>query len=144
MYFEMSDNLLKDWVVVVVDDEPDSLEVAQTLLEMCGARVMTGVNGMEGYELAVTHRPNFIISDLSMPQMTGWELIHKLKTTLATQDIPVIALTAHAMKGDRELALGAGFHNHISKPLQPQNFVNDVLSLLIDIPEIEAMLAGKY
>lgn len=144
MSFSLGPDLLKGWTVVVVDDEPDSLEVAQTLLQMCGATVYTGSNGHEGYELCVNHRPKFIISDLSMPEMSGWELIHKLKTTPVTSSIPVIALTAHAMKGDRELAMGAGFHNHLSKPLQPNNFVVDVLSLLVDIPEIEALLTDKF
>ncbi|SRR5260221_10373700 len=132
--FEISDELLKGWEVLVVDDESDSLEVAQTLLEMCGALVFVASYGQQGLELAILNRPRFIISDLSMPGMSGWQLLRALKNNPTTQDIPVIALTAHAMAGDRELAFGAGFHNYLSKPLEPETFINSVLNLLMDIP----------
>src|SRR5438067_2429961 len=102
MDFNVSDTLLKGWKVLVVDDEPDSVLVAQSLLEMCGADVMTATNGKSGFELAKESRPQFIISDLSMPEMSGWQMLHELNNTLATQNIPVIALTAHAMVGDRQ------------------------------------------
>ena len=71
----MTDLSLKGWRVLVVDDEPDSLEVASMLLEMCDAEVLTAENGRDGLEMAKLHRPHFIISDLSMPEMTGWEML---------------------------------------------------------------------
>jgi CheY-like chemotaxis protein len=128
------------WTVLVVDDEPDSLEVASTLLEMAGVVVLTARNGKDGLEQAKTHRPNFIISDLSMSEMSGWEMLKHLKEDVATQNIPVIALTAHAMRGDRERAVAAGFHNYLSKPLRPETFISDVLKLLVDIPQMAGML----
>ena len=128
------------WTVLVVDDEPDSLDVASTLLEMVGVSVLTANNGKRGLELAQAHRPNFIISDLSMPEMSGWEMLKNLKEDVATQNIPVIALTAHAMRGDRERAVAAGFHNYLTKPLRPETFINDLLKLLLDIPQIAEML----
>lgn len=138
--FEISPQLLRGWKVLVVDDEPDSLLVAQTLLERCGADVSVGTNGQEGYEMAQKLRPHFIISDLSMPVMSGWQLIYHLKDNLSTRDIPVIALTAHAMRGDRQRAMEVGFHNYLVKPLQPETFINDLLRLLIDIPDIAEKL----
>lgn len=138
--FAMSQSLLAGWQILVVDDELDSTEVVQTLLKMCGAHVLVSNNGREGFDLAVKHRPRFIISDLSMPDMTGWQLLDKLKKTLATRDIPVIALTAHARLSDRERAFGAGFHNYLAKPLRPETFVSDLLNLLIDLPEIRDAL----
>lgn len=131
------------WTVLVVDDEPDSLEVAGTLLEMVGVNVLMASNGKEGLHQAKTHRPKFIISDLSMPEMSGWEMLDHLKKDLATQDIPVIALTAHAMRGDREQAIAAGFHYYLSKPLRPETFINDLLRLLIDIPQVADVLVAK-
>ena len=129
-------NKLADYTVLVVDDEPDSLYIAQTLLEMVGAKVLTATNGYEGLEIVRKQYPFFIISDLSMPEMSGWEMLHHLKLDRETQDIPVIALTAHAMPGDRNRAISAGFHNYLTKPLNPETFISDLLILLIDIPEI--------
>jgi CheY-like chemotaxis protein len=140
MQFPISSDLLKGWVVVVVDDEPDSLMVAQTLLELCGATVLTASNGRVGYERIAQTRPQLVISDLSMPEMSGWQMLHALKESLATRDIPVIALTAHAMQGDRVRAMEVGFHNYLTKPLRPETFINDLLRLVIDIPSIQTLL----
>ena len=133
-------NLLKDWDVVVIDDEPDSLEVARYILDFYGAYVHTATNGKEGVELVQQVRPRFVISDLSMPEMDGWEFLTSLKTTVSVQDIPVIALTAHAMVGDRERAIAAGFHNYLTKPLTVDRFMGDLIRLLIDIPELAESL----
>ncbi len=141
MSLEMSNDLLKGWPVLVVDDEPDSLTVATMLLELCGAHVITASNGQEGLEMARLYRPKFIISDLSMPRMSGWQMLHELKADVRTSDIPCIALTAHAMEGDRNRAIAAGFHNYLTKPLRPETFANDLLRLLVDIPEIAAILS---
>ena len=131
---------LAGWKVLVVDDEPDSLEVAGDLLEMVGVVVLTANNGVEGLEQARANLPHFIISDLSMPEMSGWEMLKRLKADESTRDIPVIALTAHAMQGDRERVLIAGFNNYLSKPLRPETFVSDLLKLLVDIPQVADML----
>lgn len=135
-------DVLRDWIVVVIDDEEDSLEVARYMLDFYGAQVHTAENGREGLELVKRVRPRFVISDLSMPVMDGWELIHHLQNDPATVAIPVIALTAHAMQGDRERALGAGFQNYLTKPLTVDRFIHDLIALLIDIPmfteELEA------
>ncbi len=143
MAFALSEDLLKNWSVLVIDDEADSLEVAQTLLEMCGAIIVTAKNGQEGLEKAIQHQPRFILSDLSMPEMNGWQFLHALKTDVRTRDIPVIALTAHAMQGDRDLGVAAGFHNYLTKPLVPETFINNVLTLLMDVPSLAEELASR-
>lgn len=140
MAYELRPNLLREWKVLVVDDEADSLLVAQTLLEMCGATVFTAGNGKAGIEVARQRRPHFIISDLSMPEMSGWQMISQIKTLPLLQDIPVIALTAHAMVGDRQRALEAGFHNYLTKPLRPETFINDLLRLLTNVPALAQKL----
>ena len=132
--------ILRGWNVLVIDDEPDSLEVATRLLKHYGATVMTAANGQEGLELVKTGRPTLIISDLSMPVLDGWGLIYELNRNRTTCDIPVIALTAHAMSGDRERALSAGFRNYLTKPLTPATFMRDLLSLLVDIPAFANLL----
>ena len=135
------DDILAGWTVLVIDDEPDAAEVAQILLEMYGANVMLANNGRQGLELTVQHRPRFVICDISMPEMNGWEFVEELKNNRTTSDIPVVALTAHAMTGDREKALAKGFHNYLTKPLQPETFVSQLLTILtVDIPELEQLL----
>ena len=137
------DNILDGWKIVVVEDEADSLEVATLLLEMYGAEVIGANNGKEGLDKIQLHRPNFVISDLSMPVMNGWELIDVLKQhdDRILSEIPVIALTAHAMDHDRRKAIEVGFHNFITKPLQPEKFVKQVLEFLaVDLPELKEYL----
>jgi len=133
-------DLLKDWAVVVIDDEPDSLEVARYILDFYGANVHTATNGKEGVDLVKQVKPRFVISDLSMPEMDGWEFLRELKSTVYTDNIPVIALTAHAMKGDRERAIAAGFHNYLTKPLTANTFMDELLTLLLDIPQLSEYL----
>lgn len=135
-------NALEGWTVAVIDDDPDSLEVVSVLLEMHGATIKSASNGQAGWELISTVRPDLIISDLSMPGLSGWELVDKLKQgDRALADIPVIALTAHAMEQDRRRAISAGFHNFITKPLQPENFVKQVITILaVDQPDLQAYL----
>ena len=126
--------MLNGWDVLVVDDEPDSLEVAARILRFHGATVYTATNGNEGLAVTRSKRPKLIISDISMPVLDGWGFIYELKNDRATMDIPAIALTAHAMVGDRERAISAGFHNYLTKPLTAKTFMRDLLNLLIEIP----------
>jgi len=127
-------DLLRGWTVVAVDDEPDSLEVATRILRYYSATVITATNGREGLAQALEHRPKLIVTDISMPVADGWEFIYELKHNIRTRDIHAIALTAHAMVGDRERAIAAGFDNYITKPLTAANFMRDLLRILMDIP----------
>ncbi len=136
------DNLLAGWDIVVLDDEEDSLEVAEVILLEYGANVYTATNGADGLQIVRKVRPRFIISDLSMPVMDGWGFINALKADRGLADIPVIALTAHAMQGDRERALAAGFHNYLVKPLMVDTFIRDLVNLLIDIPSLAQYFGG--
>jgi CheY-like chemotaxis protein len=136
------EDILKGWSVLVVDDEPDGVEVVKTLLELYGADVLMARNGREGLELIQQHKPRFVVADLSMPEMTGWEMVEMIKNDRATASIPVVALTAHAMSKDRDKAMAMGFHNYLTKPLRPETFVIELLMLLTDdIPELANMLS---
>jgi two-component system cell cycle response regulator len=132
-----SKNILKAWKVLVVEDEPDSLEVAVRILGYYGAELATAKNGKEALEVLQNFSPKFIITDLSMPQMDGWALLYNLQQNRETAEIPVFALTAHAMLGDRERAMSAGFSNYLTKPLTPATFMQQLLSILEAIPEFE-------
>lgn len=138
----ISKTILDGWNIVVIDDEPDSLEVAEIILMAHGANVFTATNGKEGLEVIRATRPRLIISDISMPVLDGWGVIDALKSDRALMHIPAIALTAHAMHGDRERAIAAGFHNHLTKPLTAETFIRDLLHLLTDLPEFQSALAA--
>jgi CheY-like chemotaxis protein len=138
----LKDNFLAGFTVLVIDDEPDGVHIVELLLTRYGARVISASNGRLGVQTAQKERPNLIISDISMPNMDGWKMIAALRSHEKTRHIPVIALTAHALHGDREQVLRAGFHNYISKPLKPRTFVYDLMNLLVDLPEFAALVKG--
>ena len=138
--FDIPLNLLEGWNIVVVDDEEDSLLVAQIMLDEYGAITHTATNGEEGLALIRKVRPKFVISDLSMPVLDGWGLIHEMQNDPGMRLIPAVALTAHAMIGDRERAVAAGFHNYLTKPLTVETFIQDLVALLVDIPELATAL----
>jgi two-component system, cell cycle response regulator DivK len=133
-------NALLNWDVLVVDDDPLSLQVANIILSYHGVKVSTAKDGQEGLEAAKSVRPKFIISDLSMPVLDGWGMILQLKNDPATASIPIIALTAHAMSGDRERAIAVGCHSYLTKPLTPSTFMKELMRLLQDIPEFMSSL----
>jgi CheY-like chemotaxis protein len=135
------ERVLVGWNVLVADDEADSLLVAQTLLEMAGATVYQAVNGVEALTAIRQEKLDFVISDISMPEMDGWELIETLRKDRRTIDLPVFALTAHAMTGDRERAIAKGFTNYLTKPLDPAKFIDELLRLLNLVPEFAEILA---
>jgi CheY-like chemotaxis protein len=137
---QIPENLLAGWNIVVIDDEEDSLEVAEIILHEYGATVHTASNGQEAIDAIRRVKPRFVISDLSMPGMDGWGVVNTMKADRELSDIPVIALTAHAMVGDRERAVAAGFHNYLTKPLTVDTFMADLLKLLIDIPKLAESL----
>lgn len=131
-------DILQGWDVAAIDN----LEVATRILRFYGATVHTAMNGKEGLDLIRRIRPKFVLSDLSMPQMDGWEMLYELQKDRHIAQIPVIALTAHAMVGDRSRAIEAGFHNYLTKPLTPATFMADLLRLLLDVPEFQESLSA--
>lgn len=137
----MPADLLNGWNIIIIDDEPDAVEISKILLEMHGAQVMTATTGTKGLAMIPTYHPRFILCDISMPEMSGWEVVERLKGDTATASIPVVALTAHAMAGDLEKVLGGGFDNYLTKPLCPETFVSELLTLLVnDFPELQQAL----
>lgn len=118
---------------LVVDDEPDNVGVVVKLLTLLGGEVESAENGQEGLEHARAKQPDVILADLSMPVMSGWELLYQIRQDPHLKEIPVIALTAHAMSGDRERVLAAGFASYIAKPIDVPKFVPALVSLLKDL-----------
>jgi len=133
---EIPNDLLLNWDILVADDEPDSLEVARYILNFHGANVHTAIDGQEALEITKQVKPRFIITDLAMPRMSGWDLMEAIKSDPIIQDIPVIALTAYDNRDNYYLALRSGFRSYLTKPLTADNFMQELLSLLLDIPQL--------
>ena len=120
------------WRVLVVDDEPDNLEVVAETLEFNGAEVTTASNGQEALELLKTFSANLILTDLSMPVMNGWVMRAQVKETPALAGIPILALSAHAIAGDQERALEAGFDGYLTKPVNIHTLTEDIYAAVIE------------
>lgn len=132
-----------DWTVLVVDDEPDNLEVVKRLLNKSGATSITAEDGEEALQVLEETRPHFILCDLSMPGMDGWQFFQALRDIPKIADIPVFALTAHAMLGDRERILRVGFKHYISKPIDPFTFIQELHEVMHTIPSLAELLTDE-
>jgi CheY-like chemotaxis protein len=116
--------------ILLVEDQELNRDMLTRRLERRGYRVVTALDGAEGLAMAVTETPDLILMDMSLPVIDGWEATRRLKSDPATSPIPVIALTAHAMSGDRERATEAGCDDYDSKPIELAGLLTKVQSLL--------------
>ena len=103
--------------ILIVEDNPDNRTLLTDILTALEYTVIEATDGEQGVAKATEERPDLILMDLSLPQMDGWTATRHIKANAALAHIPVIALTAHAMIGDREKALEAGCDDYISKPI---------------------------
>ena len=117
--------------IVVVDDDPDILDIVCISLETMGHEVERAANGSEGVDLVRSSLPDLVLMDLMMPGMNGYEAAAALKADAATAAIPVLALTAKAMRGDEERAREAGMDAYITKPFRLSHMLDVVDRFLI-------------
>ncbi|MFO7322706.1 MAG: response regulator [Chloroflexota bacterium] len=103
--------------ILVIEDNPDNMTLISDVLVSLQYEVLQAVDGEQGLQMAEEFRPDLILMDLSLPRLDGWSATRLLKSNPELRAIPVIALTAHAMVGDRERALEAGCDDYISKPI---------------------------
>ncbi|MCB9076823.1 MAG: response regulator [Anaerolineaceae bacterium] len=104
--------------ILLVEDNEMNRDMLSRRLERRGYEVIIAVNGEQGYLAALSNQPDLILMDMSLPVMDGWEASRQIKAAPETKDIPIIALTAHAMAGDREKALAAGCDDYDTKPVE--------------------------
>jgi two-component system cell cycle response regulator DivK len=116
--------------ILVVEDNPANMSLAVFLLESVGHTVLTASNAEAGLTLARTECPHLILMDIQLPGIDGIEAIELLKSDVATRAIPVVALTALAMKGDERRIRAAGCDGYIAKPMRYKEFLATVASQL--------------
>jgi CheY-like chemotaxis protein len=117
-------------LVLVVDDFVDAREMYGEYLKFCGFRVAEAQNGVEAVEKAKRLKPDLILMDLSMPVVDGWEATRRLKADTVTKEIPVVALTGHAMIGHSESAQNAGCDVVITKPCLPHDLIKQIRKVI--------------
>jgi two-component system cell cycle response regulator DivK len=116
--------------LLVVEDNEDSREGLSRYLNRVGFEVLTAADGQQAVGVAHLESPDLVLMDMSLPVLDGWEATRRLKADPATRRIPVIALTAHAMAGDREKALEAGCDEYETKPVEFPRLLEKVRALL--------------
>jgi two-component system, cell cycle response regulator DivK len=112
--------------VLVVEDNEVSMKLFRDVLLATGYRTLEATTGGQGVELAAEHAPDLVLMDVQLPDIDGVEALSRLRANERTTSIPVLAVTAQAMQGDRERFLAAGFDDYISKPVNIVEFVGTV------------------
>jgi two-component system cell cycle response regulator DivK len=120
--------------ILLVEDNEMNRDMLSRRLARKGYEVSIAVDGQQGVEMAQTSAPDLILMDMSLPVLDGWEATRRLKDSNATRHIPVIALTAHAMSGDRERALEAGCDDYDTKPIELTRLLEKIESMLNRTP----------
>lgn len=116
--------------ILVIEDNPTNLELMTYLLTAFGHTVTTATNGEEGVDIALKSVPDLILCDLAMPVLDGFGVARRLKADRRLDGVPLIAVTASAMVGDRDKVINSGFDGYITKPITPETFVAEVASYL--------------
>jgi two-component system cell cycle response regulator len=112
--------------IVVVDDNDENRRFITFLVEAFGHTAVALASGEEAVEVVPRERPDLVLLDIQMPGMDGFDTLRELRANPDASGIPVVALTALAMVGDREAGLAAGFDGYVTKPVQPERFAGDI------------------
>jgi|SRR6185369_3591987 len=120
--------------VLLVEDNEMNRDMLSRRLIRKGYEIVIAVDGEQAVAMARSEAPDLILMDMSLPMIDGWEATRRIKTADATKRIPVIALTAHAMSGDREKAIEAGCNDYDTKPIELQRLLDKMAALLAARP----------
>jgi len=121
--------------ILLIEDNEMNRDMLSRRLERRGFQVLLAVDGREGIAVAQTQQPDLILMDMSLPVVDGWQATRQLKADPATQRIPIIAFTAHAMSGDEEKAREAGCDDYDTKPIEFGRLLKKIASLLPQSPK---------
>jgi two-component system cell cycle response regulator DivK len=117
-------------LILIVEDNEMNADMLGRRLQRAGHEILLGTDGQAGVELTRRHRPDLVLMDLSLPVMDGWTAARTIKGDASIAHIPVMALTAHAVVGEREKALGAGCDDYDTKPVEWSRLQRKISSLL--------------
>ncbi|MGB9803452.1 MAG: response regulator [Desulfofundulus sp.] len=117
-------------LILIIEDNPLNTKLVRDILQSQGYETREAATATQGLEMVRRERPDLILMDIELPGMDGLQATRVLKEDPATRDIPVLAVTAYAMKGDAEKALAAGCDGYISKPIQLKDFIDRVKAFL--------------
>lgn len=112
--------------ILLVEDNEDNRIIYATALRYAGYQVVEAVTGTEGVQRARSSHPDLVLMDISVPELDGWEATAVLKADPSTRDIPIIAVTAHALPGDEERSLAAGCDGYLAKPIPPATLLAEI------------------
>jgi CheY-like chemotaxis protein len=115
--------------ILYVEDNDDNVFMLKNRLTRAGFAVVIAINGIQGVAMAASEHPDLIVMDLTLPDMDGWEATRRIKADPATKHIPVVALTANAMAGDREKAIAAGCDDFDTKPVELPRLLGKIRAL---------------
>jgi CheY-like chemotaxis protein len=116
--------------ILYVEDNDDNIYVVKNRMTRAGFTVLVATDGAQGVTMAIAEKPDVILMDMSLPVLDGWEATRRIKAAPETRRIPIIALTAHAMTGDREKALAAGCNDFDTKPMELTRLLGKIRALL--------------
>lgn len=119
--------------ILIVEDNEMNRDMLSRRLEKRGFSVIMAVDGQQGVDMALCEKPDLVLMDMSLPVMDGWAATQAIKSDPATACIPVIALTAHAMAGDREKALAAGCDDYDTKPIELPRLLEKIAKFLPNV-----------
>ena len=112
--------------ILIAEDNPDLRQIVADLLDSVGFVTLLAADGEEALRLIFKEKPDLVILDLSMPKVSGWDVAQRLRQDAAFATLPIIAFTAHALKGDEEKARAAGCSGYVSKPFSPEKLLETV------------------
>jgi CheY-like chemotaxis protein len=116
--------------ILLVEDNEMNRDMLSRRLERRGYQVVIAVDGQQGVDMARSEKPDLVLMDMSLPVLDGWEATRRLKADADTRPVPIIALTAHAMAGDREKAMEAGCDDYDTKPIELPRLLGKIEELL--------------
>lgn len=115
---------------LVIEDNEDNMVLITFILDVNGFAIETARTGLEGIAKIAAKRPDFVLLDIQLPDIDGFEVLRRLRDDEATRELPVIAVTSYAMAGDRSRILAAGCTGYIEKPIDPERFISQVKQVI--------------
>lgn len=121
---------LSTWNVLVVDDEPDNIGLIELVLNFYKANVRTAASGRACLTLLREEMPSVVLMDIQMPEMSGFDVLKAIRENTNWKHLPVIAITAHAMVGDEERIMAAGFDGYVAKPVNAMTLADQLMEIM--------------